>query len=357
MGFQADIAPPNPYSQIINSLSSGTVALDAHNCVITANPAACRHLEVPHGALAPGTHFDTLPGIGPITDIIGEIRGGGGPVSRREIRLEHEDSAPRIIGLTASLLEGPEPYNGVILLFVDLTEVRRLEHVARVNQELAQIGELTAGVVHELRNPLSVISGMCELLLRRLEEGTRAHKHASAILKETNELHKTITQFLKFARPFELKVEPHDPTHIVARAVQLVETIAQTRNVRLSSPAAGSATIIQADPAKLAQALGNIMANAVEVAPEETGEVSVCLEIEDDVAVFQVEDNGPGVHLQSGENLFSPFFSRKKGGTGLGLSIVQRIVTAHGGTVHYGNREEGGAWFALRIPRQPGEET
>jgi signal transduction histidine kinase len=357
MGNDMERSAPNPYSQIINSLSSGTVALDKDNRVIVANPAACRHLEVPADALGPGRVFDAVPNIGPIAEVVQEIRCGGDPVSRREIRLHHAEDGPRIIGLTVSPLEGPEAYNGVILLFVDLTEVRRLEHVASVNQQLAQIGELTAGVVHELRNPLSVISGMCELLLRRTEEGTRAHMHASAILKETSVLHRTITQFLKFARPFELKVESLDPREIVARALQLVKTSAENRQVRLDVLPCGQEAVVRADPEKLAQALGNIVANAVEIVPEKTGKVTITLEIEEDAVVFQVEDNGPGIHLQDGEDLFSPFFSRKEGGTGLGLSIVHRIGTAHGGTVHYGNRDEGGAWFALRIPRQPGEET
>jgi signal transduction histidine kinase len=108
------------------------------------------------------------------------------------------------------------------------------------------------------------------------------------------------------------------------------------------------------DPEKLAQALGNIVVNAVElVAGDGTGTVTVRGQKRGELIEFRIEDNGPGIHLEPGQDLFSPFFSRREGGTGLGLSIVQRIVAAHQGEVAHGNNDAGGAWFQVRVPLAP----
>src|SRR5690606_32244747 len=114
---------------------------------------------------------------------------------RRELVLETPEGQ-KIVGVTASLLQGPAAFNGVIFLFIDLTEIRQLRRAAELNRQLAQLGELTAGVVHELRNPLSVISGMSELLMRKLGEGHEHQRKAKVIFEEAEELEKLITQFL-----------------------------------------------------------------------------------------------------------------------------------------------------------------
>lgn len=354
MAQSKNATPPNPYSQIINSLASGAIALDQDRRVIMANPAAARAFELPESALVPGCLLDGVPGIEPLLEVVSEVAATREPVSRRELTLQSRGGVEKIVGLTASLLDGPEDYNGVILIFADLTEVRKLEQVARLNRQLAEVGELTAGVVHELRNPLSVISGLCELVLRRMEEDSPSRKHLETVLEEVATLNQLITHFLSFAKPFDLAVAPVAPDRIIARAMQLVEKKAAERQVRVQAKEAGKLPEIRADAAKLAHALANLMTNAVEiVAADGSGEVSVEVRSRGRHLVFRVEDNGPGINPQAKEDLFSPFHSCKEGGTGLGLSIVHRIVTAHGGEAHYGNRDSGGAWFELRIPREP----
>jgi signal transduction histidine kinase len=338
--------PVNPLSQIINSLASGTIALDQDGRVIVANPAAARTLEVPESALGPGCLFEKAPGVEPLLEVIREVSRSGEPVSRREITLASPGGSAKVLGLTASLLEGPAARNGVILIFADLTEVRKLEEIARLNRQLAEVGELTAGVVHELRNPLSVISGLCELVLRRTEEASPSRRHLETVLEEVAALNQVITHFLSFAKPFDLSVAPVGPGRIVARAVQLVSKKAAERQVRVRAEEAENLSEIRADAAKLAHAVANLIINAIEiVAADGSGEVSVAVVPCGEQLVFRVEYNGPGIQLRENEDLFSPFRSYKEGGTGLGLSIVHRIVTAHGGEARYGNREAGGAWF------------
>jgi len=336
------------YEQIIASLTSGVIAVDRDGKVITVNAAACAHLGIPASQLHPGVQFDTLEGVQQFADVIREMRETPHAVSRREIALE-TSGMPKIIGMTASRLKGPELFNGVAFLFIDLSEVRKLERAAELNRQLAQIGELTAGVVHELRNPLSVISGMAELLVRQLSGEEALARRAQAIVEESARLEKLISQFLSFAKPFEIEKRRCAPEELLDRAVQLCARLAREKNVTLDMRCDSELAYLDADRTKVPQALANVIRNAVE-AVSAGGLVTVYGAADRGEVVFRVEDNGPGIHLQEGDNLFSPFFSKKEEGTGLGLSIVHRIISAHGGKVLYGNRTAGGAWFELRLP-------
>lgn len=342
-------AVPEPYEQIVENLTSGVIAVDADGVILVANPAACRHLPVPPAELAPGCRLDVRPGIEPLLEVLRELAGTGQPISRREIVVESPEGDPKIIGLTASPLRGANTYSGAIVLFTDLTDIRRLERAAALNRQLAEIGQLTAGVVHELRNPLSVISGMAELAARRLGESHAQIGNINKIMQEAGHLERVIRQFLSFARPFDLEQTRCTAAEIVERAVQLTSHAAEDRRIVVTADVVPDIPPLVADPHKLGQSLANIAANAVEIL-EPGGHVDIRAFVAKSELLFTVDDNGPGIHLRPGEDPLAPFVSRKPGGTGLGLAIVHRIVTAHHGEVRYRNREEGGAHFEIALP-------
>ncbi len=347
---------PAPYSrdhneQIISSLSSGVVALNADGAIITINPAARACLGVPPHALRPGMRLRDFEAAWPLADVFDEVARTREAVSRREVLLALPGNGEREVGLSASLLEGEAPFNGAILLFTDLTEWRRLERAASANQQLAALGELTAGVVHELRNPVSVISGMAELLMRRMEADDTRRSHAKAILQEATSLERSIAQFLGFAKPFDMQPEWCAPRDLVERALQFGGRRAQTKQVRIAYESEEHLSTCYVDAEMVAQALGNILVNAVDAAPE-NGEVTFRAIQKGGDAVFEIADDGPGIHLNADEDLFTPFFTQKEGGTGLGLTIAQRTILAHGGRITYRNRAEGGALFEIRLPLQ-----
>jgi len=336
-------------AQIVESLTSAVLAVDSAGTVLTANPAVAQHLEL-EAAPAPGDTLAGIPAAAPLLTLFEQMRKtpGGESVSRQEIGVKTGEGR-KTLGVTASLLHGPEAFNGVIFLFTDLTRIRHLERIAELNRQLAQIGALTAGVVHELRNPLSVITGMTELLARKLGPDNPLYNHADTVLQESAQLDRLISQFLSFARPFELEWERVEGRAILDRALQLTERVAAEKQVAVEVDAPKKLPVLRTDGKKTAQALANILRNAVEVVQTQ-GQVRLRAAQEDGVLVFTVEDNGPGIHIEEGENLFTPFVTKKEGGTGLGLSIVHRIITAQGGDVAYGNLPEGGAWFHVRLP-------
>jgi two-component system sensor histidine kinase AtoS len=343
---------PHLDEQIINALASGVIALDRNGSIIRANPAACLFLGVPPGALLPGAKLEHLPHTQALATILRQIADSDEPVSRHEITLTLPDGSVKQIGLAASVHRGQSGFEGVVVLFTDLTERLRMQRSAELNRQLAALGELTAGVVHELRNPVSVISGLAELLVRKLGPGDERTEAAQTILHEAMALERSIAQFLGFARPFELQFGRCTAQEIVERTLQLCRRRAEHKDVHVESSIDPDLPEFRADPMKLAQALSNVVNNAID-AVSKGGRASIRAFRDGKTVVFEVSDNGPGVQLGPGEDLFAPFFTKKEGGTGLGLTIAHRIVSAHDGTMSYGNRPDGGACFLIMLPATP----
>ena len=334
--------------QIVEGLSSGVVAVDGAGKIVIANEAARTHLNLAVDALLPGARFDAVDGVSTLLEVMEQVRATGVVVRRHEVVLETPQGA-RTLGMNVSPLSDDGRETGFIFLFTDLTEVKRLERAAEVNRQLAQIGELTAGVVHELRNPLSVVSGMAELLMRGLDGEPQLRERAEAIFSEATQMGKLITQFLGFARPYEIQACGVTLKRIVDRSQVLCTELARARGVLLDTESPEEEILCHLDIDALVHAVGNILRNAIE-ATGEGGRVCFRAEHHGDTIEFHVTDEGPGIHLAPGEDLFSPFFSKREGGTGLGLSIAQRAVSAHGGSIEYANRSTGGARFSIILP-------
>jgi len=353
MKQESSASSPRPgndyYSHVVNSLGSGVVVLDADGVVMLANPAARRYLGLDECALSVGERMEDIAGLGAFGDVVKEVMSRRESVSRREVVLEEADGPGRVLGVSASLLGGPVVFEGAILLFTDLTELRRLEREAETHRQLAEVGEMVGAVVHELRNPLMVVSGAAETILRDMEPGDSRRAKAETIIREVMDLNRTVDRFLGFARPFDLRPAPCSASQVLARALLLCERKAAKKGVRLTQEGVAEAIELRADADRIGQALANLIDNAVD-AVGEGGEVCVHVRRDADAVVFDVLDNGPGIKLGPGQDLFKPFFSMKAGGTGLGLAIVKRLVAAHGGTASYSNRAEGGACFEIRLP-------
>lgn len=345
---------PSYFRQVLDSLTSGVIVVRRDGTILAVNPASRLHLNLDAKALHESTRFDELPGLEHFVDVMEEIFRSGEPVRRRELTLSH-GGEQKVIGMTASPFHADDAMAGVVFLFIDITQMRRLERVAALNRQLAQIGELTAGVVHELRNPISVISGMAELLSRGLDEGSSLWERAQVIRQEAAHMDRLVGRFLSFAKPFDVTPRVCAAAPLVGRAAALCETLARGMDARIDTCLEPTDWEIECDEALLAQALANLIRNGIEAAGREA-HVRVEGRLDGTRAVFRVEDNGPGLQLEDGVDIFGAFYSRKEGGTGLGLSIVHRTVSAHGGEIRHGDREEGGAWFEVRVPVEYGQD-
>jgi signal transduction histidine kinase len=345
--------PDNYHAHVLDALASGVLALDRRGRIVAANEAACTHLGVGPGALAPGLTVDEVTNLATMVPYHEEVLRTGEPIERQELVVDLGADEKKEIGLSAGPLKVDGTIQGVVFLFTDMTVRRKFERAAEINRQLAALGELTAGVVHELRNPMSVISAMAEILMRKLGVDDERYSAAEAIFREAGSVEKAISQFLGFARPYDVHPLHCTPEEIAERAIQLCSRRADKHGVNLRCQVPAGLPGMQADVGRAAQALANIINNGIDAAGH-GGEVGLNVRREGGEILFEITDTGPGIRLKADEDVFKPFFTLKEGGTGLGLAIVHRIITAHDGSVSHRNRPEGGACFEVRLPIEPG---
>ncbi len=223
---------------------------------------------------------------------------------------------------------------------------------------LAAMGRLTAGLAHEIRNPLNAAKLQLELLSRQaaqISDETLADKiasRASVVREEISSLSTMLDEFLSLARPIEMETEPFDLTTLVSEVIELQSPVATDKGVQLACECEPDLLAL-GDRSKIKQVLVNLITNAVEAvgAIEDQGRVAVTLrESRPGRVTVSVSDNGPGISEDLLDQVFLPFFTSKPAGTGLGLSIVEQLITAHEGKVSLSNNTDGGldATFSLK---------
>jgi signal transduction histidine kinase len=242
---------------------------------------------------------------------------------------------------------------------------RRLEHAqaeARRSERLAALGQLSAGLAHEIRNPLGVIKGSAEMLTQKLQASDElARELAGYISTEVNRLSALVTEFLDFARPLHAEPRPADLTALLDRVLQIVAgrftgKSVTGKPVRVERHYASGLPLVPLDESLCEQAFLNLVQNAYEAMQNEdhggTLRVSVQPATQNDRegVELRLADTGPGVPEELREEIFNPFVTTKKTGVGLGLSIVSKIVDGHHGSIHVENAPGGGAVFTLFFP-------
>ena len=234
------------------------------------------------------------------------------------------------------------------------SQLRRAEADARRSERLAALGQLSAGLAHEIRNPLGVIKGSAEMLGQKVEASNPlARELAGYIGSEVNRLNSLVTRFLDFARPSQLELRPTQLSTLVDRVLESVHNQFPDAQVAVERRYSAGTPDVQVDPQLCEQIFVNLIANAYQ-AMEGRGRLTVAIAPEsqngrDGVGVI-VEDSGPGVPAESREQIFNPFFTSKKDGVGLGLSIVAKIVDDHRGSIRLESPPGQGARFHVFLP-------
>ena len=234
---------------------------------------------------------------------------------------------------------------------------RRLEKVqaeARRSERLAALGQLSAGLAHEIRNPLGVIKGSAEMLHQKLETtNPLASELATYISSETDRLGLLVTRFLNFARPAHLELRPHQVVEILERALKSVEFQWKGPSVSLERRYTSNLPDVLLDEDSTEQVFINLAQNAFDAMPEGGAlRISVMPNVHEGIAGVEVriQDSGPGVPANLREQIFNPFVTTKKNGVGLGLAIVSKIVDEHHGVLRLQGEDVGGACFTVFFP-------
>jgi signal transduction histidine kinase/HAMP domain-containing protein len=316
--------------RILAALGSGIVTVDAEGRVTSFNPAAARILGAAD-APAVATRLTGVP----------ELARALRDEEAVEVELAYGD-ARLTVSAASSALE-----DGRLLVLDDVTERRDLERRFQARETLAKLGELSAGVAHEVRNPLNGIRLLLGLLARDVENLPNCRALVDKAQHEIDGLNEIVSDFLQFSRPLELHLERVRLDEIVDGSLLLAAAEVEKR--RLSVKRIVDAIELRVDAAQLKRALLNLLLNAAQ-ASADGGEIVVAARRRGEHVRISVRDHGPGVDAEVRARLFTPFVTGRPGGTGLGLAMVQKIANLHGGECRLDDSSRDGCLFALDLP-------
>jgi PAS domain S-box-containing protein len=265
-----------------------------------------------------------------------------------EIEATSKDGRKHNLLITTSPVTGTNHY---ILVQRDITEFKNLEKKLYESQKLSALGQLSAGIAHEVRNPLSSIKMSLQILAKRMNPEGNDLKRFKIAEKEVDHLEVLVNNVLAFAKPVEPKKIPVDLSKVLEQAIAMAEKGIADKQIEMQTNF-GNIPPIAVDAAMMADAFLNVIRNAIE-AVEEHGKVLVSLRYFDEThqaAVVEIKDNGSGIDEADMPHIFNPFFTRKNYGTGLGLSLVKKIVDLHQGKIEIISEKDKGTKVCVTLP-------
>ena len=277
--------------------------------------------------------------------------GRGGP-ARVEVSMRHTGGPARLVEMAMNRLPQADPPS-VLLVGRDMTGEREMRQRLMESDRLAAVGELVAGVAHEVNNPLSSISAFSQLLLRDESLTTSQRESVEVIKSETMRASQVVRDLLAFARRSEPQREPTDLDAVVTRTMRLRSYQLTSNRIQLEQSLAEDLPAVMGDARQLQQVCLNLVTNAIQaMAPMGCGTLTVTTRAEGDEVILEVGDTGPGIADEVRAHIFEPFFTTKLEGegTGLGLSVSYGIVSAHGGRIEVAETSSAGTTFRVRLP-------
>ena len=324
---------------ILQSVSSGVVSFDRESRITKMNSSAEHILDLKESQVLGKACTEVL--LEPIAGMI-ELQQ---TVDRAEISYCTGSGKRVWLGLTISpLKDGIDNTIGQLLVFSDLTELKAFQSQQELRERLSTLGEMSAGIAHELRNPLAVISGYTKLLSKKADGSMKPA--VESISREVMVMDRIITDFLSFAKPTDLSASEVDLRRLVEGCLGSLREISGKIMISVDIAALPH---IRADEVLLRQALTNLLQNAIE-SMSEGGELKVRGSV-DDLISLAISDTGHGIPESIRGKIFLPFYTTKEHGTGLGLAIVHKIIVSHGGDIKVDTGETG-TTFTVRFPKK-----
>ncbi len=350
------------FRHIVSSMRNGVIAIRRDGSLALMNDEAYRIFSLTRADEDSGRPFtEVLRGRPDIIRALASAFELSHLPNRVELRLKDVD---RVIGYTLSQVKDDtgRPV-GAVMFFKDLTRVEQLEERERLRDRLASLGEMAAGIAHELKNPLAGIEVMAGLLRRQVPASKDAQSLLADIISEAKLANAIVVEMLEFVRPIRLQVERTDVAEVLHQAITLAESKAARGEVVVDLQIAKQLPMLEVDQHQLCQVFINLVANAFD-ALDGKGRIAIAAtvgSIDEEPAfaqaqastptvVIEVSDNGPGVPADLTDRIFNPFFTTKPQGTGLGLAIVRKIVDAHDGQIDLDSSPETGTRFRVTLP-------
>ena len=351
----ADLQALNQH--VIDSLPSGLATTDEALRILTFNRGAESITGVPCSA-AVGRGIDAVLQLSaPVMESIQSDLRSKGTRRRHEFRYRPEDSRGDLeIGLTATHLETPGGRAGLLFTFQDVTAIKKLERDAAIQQRLAAVGEMAAGIAHEIRNPLASMSGSIQILRQELPLSTEQEQLMDIVLRESERLNTTIRSFLAYARPQRFQIARFDVRRALNDTALLLRNSAEVlegHEIAVEVPA--TELWYEADEGQIKQIIWNLATNGLR-AMARGGRLRLvgAFEPSSDGVVLTVRDDGIGIPPEELDALFQPFHGTFAKGSGLGLAIVHRIVSDYNGEIQVSSQPGSGTTVSVRLPARAG---
>ena len=342
------------YGDVIQSMSSGLIITDFDNVIVSLNRPGEEILGHREANLA-GRPIEAA-GFLSAEQWSSYVQESENASVRSEGQCRRGDGTLIHLGFTLThLRDAGGTRQGYILLFQDLTEWQELQAQLQMQDRMAAIGQMAAGLAHEVGNPLAAISGSVQMLagsLRGEAEGgdSSSDKLAEIILKESRRLDRTVKTFLQFAKPREREIADFDVAAMLAEAIQLLRNSGDVEpRHAIEADLVPESAMIQADYDQVSQIFWNLARNALQAMPG-GGRLTVSGRLENGYYQMRFQDTGIGMSEEERDRMFHPFKSFFDGGTGLGMAIVYRIVKEHGGEIRVESELHRGSRITVRLP-------
>ncbi len=351
----SEIADLQAFNQhVIDSLASGLATTDRQGRILTFNRAA--ESITGHAAVAvTGRRIEDVLELPP--NVAADLVGGAAPWRGRRIETTFRTGDGRQIelGFSATQLQTPGGNAGLLFAFQDVTDIKKLEREARLRQRLAAVGEMAAGIAHEIRNPLASMSGSIQILRQELPLTDEQAQLMDIVLRESERLNDTIRSFLAYARPQRFSIAKLDVRKVLSDAALLLRNSSEVQDghvIEVQVPA--SEVAFEADENQIRQIVWNLATNGLR-AMRNGGRLTLGARIDGgaddhDSVVLQVADEGVGIAADELDAIFQPFRGSFAKGTGLGLAIVHRIVSDYAGEIHVSSTPGRGTTVSVRLP-------
>jgi len=351
---------------ILRCLRSGVIVTDNDGIVRQVNESACELLGMAEGDLT-GKRFAAIETFAPLWRVMEETQRSGIPCERQEVVVTVAGTHVPI-GISTSLLRDHENHvRGVVANFRNLSVIKKLSEQVRMSQHLAALGEMAAGIAHEVRNPLNSIRGFAQLLgesireLRDSQKAAAAANYVDIIISEVDRMNQLVQDLLDFSRQRELTMMETDAARLVADVLREMDPELSGAGVTVESKLEPNLPPVMANAAKLKQVLVNLLKNALQAMtppvapPERARRLTVSVRPLEEAGhvhalEFSVSDTGVGMDEKTRSRLFEPFFTTRERGTGLGLAICRKIVEQHGGQIEADTQLGVGTTMRFTLP-------
>jgi PAS domain S-box-containing protein len=353
---------------ILKSIQSGVMTFDRQGIVVTSNAASEEILEMAEGSCTGKSYYEVFGPGSWLVRLIEKTISDGRPERRGEGELS-VGGGQKWLGAGTSLLKADDgAISGVILVFTDITEVKGLRERMELKERIAVLGEMSAGIAHELRNPMGVISGYAEFLARSLSRDPSALEAVNSIRDEIKGMDEIIREFMSFSQPTNLTITEVDVNALLDESLKALSGTGEEVLRELVKDE--GLPVIEGDAVLLRQAFINIIKNSIESIPDK-GTVSVITGLygsgvspaagislpRGTYIRVEVTDTGIGMDEKQLAKIFMPFFTTKAKGTGLGLALVQKIIIYHGGRATVSSSPGKGSTFTVYLPARPLERN